>query len=78
MWLFELATILLMTAVVYIGNFTNIAIRQKIQKAIPYVVVFIGVLFILRGLGVGISYIFLAKWFLLLLKTLKTVIKIYF
>ncbi len=57
MFLFGLGTIPLMTTVVYIGNFANVSIRQKIQKAIPYVVASIGVLFILRGLGLGIPYI---------------------
>ncbi|OSY87988.1 membrane protein [Tenacibaculum holothuriorum] len=57
MVLFGLGTIPLMTSVVYVGNFTNGLLRNKIQKAIPYVVVFIGVLFILRGLGLDIPYI---------------------
>lgn len=57
MFLFGLGTIPLMTSVVYLGNFTSNFTRQKIQKAIPYVVVFIGVLFVLRGLGLGIPYI---------------------
>ncbi|WP_405606657.1 sulfite exporter TauE/SafE family protein [Polaribacter sp. Asnod1-A03] len=57
MFLFGLGTIPLMTSVVYLGNFTKGAVRNKIQKAIPVVVVFIGVLFVLRGLGLGIPYI---------------------
>lgn len=57
MFLFGLGTIPLMTAVVFLGNFTKRAFRKKIQKAIPIVVVFIGVLFVLRGLGLGIPYI---------------------
>ena len=57
MFLFGLGTIPLMTAVVYLGNFTKGTFRKKIQKAIPIVVVFIGVLFILRGLGLAIPYI---------------------
>ena len=57
MFLFGLGTIPLMTTVVYLGNFTKGTLRKKIQKAIPIVVVFIGVLFILRGLGLGIPYI---------------------
>jgi hypothetical protein len=35
----------------------TIPIRNKIQKVIPYVAVIIGVLFILRGLGLGIPYV---------------------
>lgn len=57
MFLFGLGTIPLMTSVIYLGNFASVSVRQKIQKAIPYVVVCIGVLFILRGLGLGIPYI---------------------
>jgi sulfite exporter TauE/SafE len=57
MFLFGLGTVPLMTSVVYLGNFTKGTLRKKIQKAIPIVVVLIGVLFILRGLGLGIPYI---------------------
>jgi len=57
MLLFGVGTIPLMTTVVYLGSFTNDIIRKRIQQAIPYVVILIGVLFILRGLGLGIPYI---------------------
>ncbi|MCD8452890.1 sulfite exporter TauE/SafE family protein [Tenacibaculum finnmarkense genomovar ulcerans] len=57
MFLFGLGTVPLMTIIVYVGNFANGLLRKTIQQAIPYVVVFIGILFILRGLGLGISYI---------------------
>ena len=57
MVLFGLGTIPLMSTVVYINSFLTVSIRNKIQKAIPYVVVLIGVLFILRGLGLGIPYV---------------------
>lgn len=57
MFLFGLGTIPLMTVVVYLGNFTNGFFRKRIQKVIPYVVVFIGVLFLLRGLGLNIPYL---------------------
>ena len=57
MFLFGLGTIPLMTIVVYLGNFTKGTFRKKIQRAIPIVVVLIGILFILRGLGLGIPYI---------------------
>ena len=57
MFLFGLGTIPLMTIVAYFGNFSNIYWRQKIQQIIPIVVVFIGVLFIIRGLGLGIPYL---------------------
>ena len=57
MFLFGLGTIPLMTTVVYLGNFTKGTLRKKIQKTIPIVVVLIGILFILRGLGLGIPYV---------------------
>jgi sulfite exporter TauE/SafE len=57
MILFGLGTIPLMSSVVYLKNVVTISIKNKIQKAIPYVAVFIGILFILRGLGLGIPYI---------------------
>ncbi|WP_432221382.1 sulfite exporter TauE/SafE family protein [Flavobacterium sp. TMP13] len=57
MILFGLGTIPLMTSVVYIKEFISISFRNKIQKAIPYIGVVIGILFILRGLGLGIPYV---------------------
>ncbi|WP_299012604.1 sulfite exporter TauE/SafE family protein [uncultured Polaribacter sp.] len=57
MFLFGLGTIPLMTSVVYLGNFTKGAFRKKLQKAIPVLVVCIGLLFIIRGLGLGIPYV---------------------
>jgi sulfite exporter TauE/SafE len=57
MFMFGLGTVLLMSAAAIFGNFVNISFRNKIQKAIPIFVLIIGVLFILRGLGLGIPYI---------------------
>lgn len=57
MIMFGLGTIPLMSSLVYLKNFMTISLRNKIQKAIPYVAVFIGTLFILRGLGLDIPYI---------------------
>jgi sulfite exporter TauE/SafE len=57
MILFGLGTVPLMSSVVYINSYLTIPIRNKIQKLIPYVAILIGVLFILRGLGLGIPYI---------------------
>ncbi|REE81879.1 hypothetical protein BX611_1420 [Lutibacter oceani] len=57
MVLFGIGTIPLMTGAIFLGNFVNLSIRNKIQKAIPVFVVIIGLLFILRGLGLGIPYI---------------------
>ncbi|WP_179348858.1 sulfite exporter TauE/SafE family protein [Winogradskyella pacifica] len=57
MVLFGLGTIPLMTTAIYLGKFLNSTIKQRIQKAIPVFVVVIGLLFILRGLGLGIPYL---------------------
>ncbi|HLV69376.1 MAG TPA: sulfite exporter TauE/SafE family protein, partial [Xanthomarina sp.] len=57
MFLFGLGTIPLMTTAIYLGKFLNANIKQRIQKAIPVFVVVIGLLFIVRGLGLGIPYL---------------------
>ena len=57
MFLYGLGTIPMMTAVVYISNVLTVPMRNKMQKAIPFVAVFIGMLFILRGMGLGIPFI---------------------
>ncbi len=57
MALFGLGTIPMMSAAVLLGNFVSLSLRFKIQKAIPIFVIIIGLLFILRGLGLGIPYI---------------------
>ena len=57
MFLFGLGTVPMMSIAVLLGNFLKVSIRNKIQKVIPIFVVIIGLLFILRGLGLGIPYI---------------------
>ena len=57
MVLFGLGTIPLMTTAIYIGKFLNIKAKQRIQKAIPVFVIIIGLLFIIRGLGLDIPYL---------------------
>jgi len=57
MAVFGLGTIPLMTSAIYLGNFLNVQVRQRIRRAIPVFVVIIGCLFIVRGLGLGIPYI---------------------
>jgi sulfite exporter TauE/SafE len=57
MLLFGLGTVPMMSVVVYVNSFLTVPFRNKIQKVIPYVGVIIGVLFILRGLGLGIPYV---------------------
>ena len=57
MMFFGLGTIPLMTTAIYLGNFLNLQLRQRIRKAIPVFVVLMACLFIMRGLGLGIPYI---------------------
>jgi len=57
MFLFGLGTVPMMSIAVLLGNFLKVSIRNKIQKVIPVFVVIIGLLFILRGLGLGIPYV---------------------
>jgi len=57
MFLFGLGTVPMMTLAVYAGNIFKVSLRNKIQRFIPVFVVIIGLLFILRGLGLGIPYI---------------------
>jgi hypothetical protein len=47
----------MLLAISLIGNMITLELRKKITKLIPYAIVFIGVLFILRGLSLGIPYL---------------------
>ncbi len=57
MAIFGLGTAPMMTLAIFLGNFVSVKIRNKINKIIPYAVAFVGILFILRGLNLGIKYI---------------------
>ena len=57
MAVFGIGTIPLMTTAIYFGNILTGKVRYYIRKAIPIVVVLMGVLFILRGMGLGIPYV---------------------
>jgi len=57
MLMFGLGTIPILFLVTLIGNFISIPIRQKINSLLPILIVLIGVLFILRGLNLGIPYL---------------------
>jgi hypothetical protein len=57
MLLFGLGTIPLLTAVIYISNLLSFSFRGTLQKMIPLVAVLIGMLFIIRGLGLDIPYL---------------------
>lgn len=54
---FGLGTIPLMFASVLAGNAVSIQTRQKILKFLPYLMILLGILFILRGLNLDIPYI---------------------
>lgn len=54
---FGLGTIPLMTTAIYLGNYLNVKIKQRVAKAIPVFVIIVGVLLILRGLGLKIPYV---------------------
>ncbi|MBU2951370.1 sulfite exporter TauE/SafE family protein [Tamlana agarivorans] len=57
MAVFGLGTIPLMTTAIYFSQFLKGAARQRIQNLIPVFIVIIGILFIVRGLGLGIPYL---------------------
>ncbi|MEM9077073.1 MAG: sulfite exporter TauE/SafE family protein [Bacteroidota bacterium] len=57
MVLFGVGTIPLMTTVVYSSKWLKGPVKSKVKKAIPIFVVMVGLLFIVRGLGLGIPYV---------------------
>jgi sulfite exporter TauE/SafE len=57
MALFGLGTVPVMFTITLIGNFLSHAVRATINRITPYVVILLGILFILRGLSLGIPYI---------------------
>ena len=57
MMIFGLGTVPLMSLVVYSKGMFSTSIKSRIQKLIPVFVVNIGVLYIVRGVGLGIPYV---------------------
>lgn len=57
MVLFGLGTVPLMTSAIYLGNFLKLKFRQQLLRFVPLAVIVMGLLFILRGLGLGIPYV---------------------
>ncbi len=57
MILFGLGTIPLMTTAVYFGGMLKGMAKKKVQQLIPFFVIIIGIMFVLRGLGLGIPYV---------------------
>jgi hypothetical protein len=57
MILYGLGTVPMMSAVVYVSSLLSMPFRKKLQTAVPIITVVIGVLFVLRGMGLDIAYI---------------------
>lgn len=57
MILFGLGTVPMMFAATIFGKFINLNIRRKVSKAVPVFALVLGLLIILRGMGLGIPYI---------------------
>lgn len=57
MLLFGFGTMPMLLAINLSGGFVSASLRQRINKLIPTLVVVVGILFILRGLSLGIPYI---------------------
>jgi sulfite exporter TauE/SafE len=57
MVLFGVGTIPLMTSAAFLGGVLKNPVRKRIRQLIPIFVVLVGILFILRGLGLGIPYV---------------------
>lgn len=57
MLLYGIGTIPLMSVVVYASGFMSVPLRSKLQRIIPIITIGIGILFILRGLSLGIPFI---------------------
>ena len=54
---FGTGTLPLMFTATLISGFLTMKVRNKLQKSIPYFVFLIGILFILRGMNLGIHYL---------------------
>jgi hypothetical protein len=57
MALFGLGTLPMLLAISMFGNIVSQALRKKISKVVPVIVILIGIIFILRGLTLGIPFL---------------------
>lgn len=57
MAIFGIGTVPMMLSVALVGNLVSLKFRKNIQKIIPYMLGIMAVLFILRGMNLGIPYI---------------------
>jgi len=57
MGLFGLGTVPLMLVVSLSGHLVSVGVRQFVSRLLPVGMVVLGILFVLRGLGLGIPYV---------------------
>ncbi|HHH54972.1 MAG TPA: sulfite exporter TauE/SafE family protein [Bacteroidetes bacterium] len=57
MLMFGLGTMPMLLGISVLGNFISLPLRRKLSNFIPVVIVFLGILFILRGLNLGIPFL---------------------
>jgi len=57
MTMFGLGTMPMLLGISVLGNFISIPLRRKLSNFIPVVIVVLGILFILRGLNLGIPFL---------------------
>jgi uncharacterized protein len=54
MFAFGLGTIPMLLSIMVTGKLLSLTLRNKLSRALPYFAMFIGILFIVRGLGIGV------------------------
>ena len=57
MFLFGMGTIPMLLGISIAGNLMGLTVRNKIHKLIPFLIVLVGIFFILRGLSLGIPFL---------------------
>ena len=57
MAMFGLGTMPMLLGISVLGNFISLPLRRKLSNFIPVVIIILGVLFILRGLNLGIPFL---------------------
>jgi sulfite exporter TauE/SafE len=57
MALFGLGTLPVMWSVALLGNFLSLKVRSLVTRSMPVMIVLVGMLFIVRGLNLGIPYL---------------------
>lgn len=57
MFFFGIGTIPMLISVMVTQNMLGASVRNKLTKTLPYFAMFIGILFIVRGMGLGIHYL---------------------